>query len=90
MADALAGALGGITGPLAAFPGAGVTIWCGMRGWDKVEQRAVYQPYILIMQLIGVSTLYLLQPHSISSPRCWPMRFRGWLVLFWGCGSSTR
>ena len=68
MADALAGALGGITGPLAAFPGAGVTIWCGMRGWDKVEQRAVYQPYILIMQLIGVSTLSLLQPHSSFEP----------------------
>lgn len=48
-ADALAGALGGLTGPLAAFPGAGVTIWCSMRGWDKVGQRAVYQPYILLM-----------------------------------------
>lgn len=64
IADALVGALGGITGPLAAFPGAGVTIWCAMREWDKVEQRAVYQPYILIMQLLGIGTLFLLQSGS--------------------------
>src|SRR5205814_1840789 len=44
LADVLAGAVGGITGPLAAFPAPLVTIWCGMRGWDKVAQRAVYQP----------------------------------------------
>jgi uncharacterized protein len=68
MADALAGALGGITGPLAAFPGAGVTIWCAMRGWDKIEQRSVYQPYILIMQLIGVGALSFLQPPAAFDP----------------------
>ena len=50
--DMAIGALGGITGPLAAFPGAFVTIWCGMRGWDKVAQRSVYQPYILILQVL--------------------------------------
>jgi uncharacterized membrane protein YfcA len=55
--DALAGALGGITGGLAAFPGAFVTIWCGMRGWDKDGQRAVYQPYILIMQLAALALI---------------------------------
>ena len=47
--DVAVGALGGITGPLVAFPGAFVTIWCGMRGWNKVAQRSVYQPYILIL-----------------------------------------
>jgi uncharacterized membrane protein YfcA len=68
MTDALAGAVGGITGPLAAFPGASVTIWCAMRGWNKVEQRAIYQPYILIMQVIGVSALSLLQPPGSFEP----------------------
>jgi len=52
--DAAAGALGGITGGVAGFPGAFVTIWCGMRGWDKNSQRAVYQPYILGMQLMTI------------------------------------
>ena len=60
MTDVAVGALGGITGPLAAFPGAFVTIWCGMRGWDKVAQRSVYQPYILILQVLtlgGISVI---------------------------------
>jgi uncharacterized protein len=36
-----AGALGGIAGGLAGFPGLFVTIWCSMRGGDKLQQRAV-------------------------------------------------
>jgi uncharacterized membrane protein YfcA len=32
LADACAGFLGGITGGLAGFPGAFVTIWCGLKG----------------------------------------------------------
>jgi len=55
--DVAAGALGGITGGAAGFPGAFVTIWCGMRGWDKNRQRAVYQPFILIMQVITLAAL---------------------------------
>ena len=55
--DALAGALAGIAGGLAGFPGAFVTIWCLMRGWDKLRQRAVYQPYILAMQLVTIACL---------------------------------
>jgi len=55
--DVAIGSLGGITGPLAALPGAFVAIWCGMRGWDKVVQRSVYQPFILIMQLLTLGAL---------------------------------
>src|SRR5438094_139293 len=60
LADALVGALGGITGPLIAFPGAAVAIWCGTRGWDKLTQRCIYQPYILIMQVLTLATLVTL------------------------------
>jgi len=56
--DAAAGALGGITGGLAGFPGSFVTIWCSMRGWDKLEQRAAYQPYILAMQIVTIVCLW--------------------------------
>jgi uncharacterized membrane protein YfcA len=52
--DVLAGFLGGITGGLAAFPGAPVTIWCGFKGWNKERQRGLYQPFILILQLAGL------------------------------------
>ena len=51
------GALGGLTGPLAAFPGAFVTIWCAMRGWDKAVQRSIYQPYILVIQVLTLTAL---------------------------------
>jgi len=54
---AVAGALGGLTGGLAGLPGPSVTIWCSMRGWDKQRQRALYQPYILVMQLLTIACL---------------------------------
>jgi uncharacterized membrane protein YfcA len=56
--DAAAGALGGLAGGLAGIPGAFVTILCSMRGWDKLRQRAVYQPYILAMQLVAIVCLH--------------------------------
>jgi hypothetical protein len=62
--DALVGFLGGITGGAAAFPGAFVTIWCGLKGWSKERQRALYQPFILIAQ---IAALVLLQAMSASS-----------------------
>jgi uncharacterized membrane protein YfcA len=61
-ADALAGLLGGVTGGLAGFPGAFVTIWCGMKGWDKARQRGVYQPFILIMQLLALGAIQAAAP----------------------------
>ena len=67
IADLAVGALGGITGPLAAFPGAFLTIWCGMRGWDKVAQRSIYQPYILIMQLLTLGALSLASKRAAVS-----------------------
>ena len=62
--DACAGFLGGITGGLAGFPGAFVTIWCGLKGWDKARQRGVYQPFILSMQPVTLLAIYLMQPSS--------------------------
>jgi hypothetical protein len=64
--DAAAGALGGITGGLAGFPGSFATIWCSMRGWDKLRQRAVYQPYILGMQLVTIACLQWQAPAHVS------------------------
>lgn len=59
--DYIAGFLGGITGGFAAFPGAFVTIWCGLKGWSKNDQRGVFQPYILIMQVAGLLLIALTQ-----------------------------
>ena len=61
-AEVAVGFLGGITGGLAAFPGAAITVWCSMRGWDKARQRGVYQPFILTMQLLALATIALMHP----------------------------
>lgn len=57
--DGIAGFLGGITGGVAAFPGAPVTIWCSLKGWSKERQRGVYQPFILVLQLAAIALLAL-------------------------------
>ncbi|WP_233886914.1 sulfite exporter TauE/SafE family protein [Paraburkholderia flagellata] len=62
--DAFAGFLGGITGGAAGFPGAFVTIWCGFKGWNKGRQRAMFQPFILIMQVAALAAISLLRHSS--------------------------
>jgi uncharacterized membrane protein YfcA len=59
------GALGGITGATAAFPGAFVTVWCAAHAWDKRHQRAIYQPFILGMQLVTLMVLALASPKDV-------------------------
>jgi uncharacterized protein len=67
LSDACAGFLGGLTGGLAGFPGAFVTIWCGLKGWDKARQRGVYQPFILGMQPITLLVIHLMRPSSSTA-----------------------
>jgi len=67
LADACAGFLGGFTGGLAGFPGAFVTIWCGLKGWDKARQRGLYQPFILFMQPVGLITIHLMRPAASTA-----------------------
>ena len=67
--DIFAGFLGGITGGLAGFPGAFVTIWCGLKGWSKEHRRGVYQPFILAMQPITLIAIYLMRPLSATTPQ---------------------
>ena len=63
--DMLAGLAGGITGGAIAFPGAIPTIWCGLRGLSKEQQRGVVQPFIFVMQLLTV--VYFSQIGIITS-----------------------
>ena len=55
LADGAVGLLGGLMGGLAGFPSAPLTVWCGLKGWDKARQRGVYQPFILPMQVLAVT-----------------------------------
>ena len=63
--DVVAGAVGGLLGGLAGSPSLVVSIWCGLRGWTKEQQRAVYQPYILLMQLEALACLGAATPERI-------------------------
>lgn len=53
--DALVGIGGGVLGGIAAIPGPLTTLWCGLRGWSKDEQRAVYQPFNQIIILLALA-----------------------------------
>jgi uncharacterized protein len=43
-ADAVVGFANGVLGGITGLAGILVTIWCGLRGWPKDQQRTVFQP----------------------------------------------
>ncbi|MCK6450410.1 MAG: sulfite exporter TauE/SafE family protein [Alphaproteobacteria bacterium] len=49
----LSGALGGLTGLGGILP----TIWCGLRGWPKDAQRAVFQPVAVAIHAMTIAWL---------------------------------
>lgn len=53
--DAGAGFVGGVMSGLAGVPGPISTLWCGLRGWPKTEQRAVFQPFNFLMVLFSIA-----------------------------------
>jgi hypothetical protein len=55
--EGLVGFGGGLIGGLTAMPGALPTIWCDLHGIAKNEQRALIQPFILMMQLVALALL---------------------------------
>src|SRR5258707_6559589 len=52
-ADAAVGFLNGVLGGITGLAGILVTIWCGLRGWPKEVQRAVFQPVAVAIFLMG-------------------------------------
>jgi uncharacterized membrane protein YfcA len=44
VSDAIVGFFNGVLGGLTGLAGILVTVWCGLRGWPKDAQRAVFQP----------------------------------------------
>jgi uncharacterized membrane protein YfcA len=56
-ADGIVGFSGGVMGGIGGLAGVTITIWTAMRGWPRDEQRAVYQPYIYMMQASSVTVL---------------------------------
>ena len=68
-ADAGVGFLNGILGGFTGLAGILTTVWCGLRGWKKDEQRAVFQP--VGVATFGVSALCLGVSGSVSEEVIW-------------------
>ena len=64
----LNGVLAGITGLAAVL----VTIWCGLRGWPKDRQRAIFQP--VAVAIFIMSALWLSARGVVTAET-------GWLIL---------
>jgi uncharacterized membrane protein YfcA len=68
-ADVVVGLLGGMLGAMAGFPGILVVIWCGLRGWTRDEQRAVFQPAavaLLAMSAVALAATGPISRHTIE------------------------
>jgi uncharacterized membrane protein YfcA len=53
VADAGVGFLNGVLGGVTGLAGILVTIWCGLRGWPKDQQRTVFQPVAVVIFLMS-------------------------------------
>lgn len=64
--EAAIGFLGGILGAAAALPSIPLMVWCGLKGCGKDAQRALCQPFILVMQVLALATIRLLAPPHVA------------------------
>lgn len=58
-ADGTIGFIGGILGGLGGYSGVLPTIWTQLRGWSKEMARAVYQPYVIVIQAVTLAGIFL-------------------------------
>jgi uncharacterized membrane protein YfcA len=64
-ADAGVGFLNGVLGGITGLAGILVTIWCGLRGWPKDRQRAIFQP--AAVAIFAMSAAWLGIKGSVSA-----------------------
>ena len=57
IADAAVGFLNGVLAGITGLAGILVTVWCGLRGWPRDQQRAVFQPSAVAIFLMTAAWL---------------------------------
>jgi len=84
LGDIIAGFGGGVLGGFAAIPAPFSTVWIGLRGWSKDEQRAVFQPFnqsIILIAFVGYATQGLVTKElGILALYCVPASLAGLLL----------
>ncbi|MFY0610841.1 MAG: sulfite exporter TauE/SafE family protein [Hyphomicrobiaceae bacterium] len=69
LADGGLGTIGGIVCGTTALPGPIFSMWCGMRGWSKDEQRCVYQPLnyaVVVMSVVSFASAGLVNERVLT------------------------
>jgi len=69
LADAGVGVLNGVVGGVSGLAGIVAVIWCGLRGWPKDVQRAVFQPVGVAVFLM--SALWLGAKGAVPAGTAW-------------------
>lgn len=89
--DTTVGVLNGLVGGSTGLGGIVPTIWCGLRGWPKDEQRAVFQPTAVATFLLtiawlgsaGVLTVDIARYFVIGLPALIAGTWLGWKFYGW-------
>lgn len=55
LADGGAGFISGVMGGIGGLVGPVLILWCALRGWSKDVQRAIFQPFFLVMHVLTLS-----------------------------------
>jgi uncharacterized membrane protein YfcA len=63
----LVGAVGGVVGGFSAFPGSALVVWNGLVGVSKEQGRALTQPFILWMQVVGLVLVTVMRPRLFDA-----------------------
>ena len=90
--DAGVGLCNGVVAGLTGLAGILVTIWCGVRGWPKDQQRTIFQPvavasFVMTAGWIGANgaitsetvRLFLFGLPALAAGTWLGMKFYGWL-----------
>lgn len=56
------GSFGGFIGSFSGFPGSALVVWNGLIGATKEQSRALTQPFILALQIVGLTMAAVIRP----------------------------
>jgi uncharacterized membrane protein YfcA len=82
-ADAGVGFLNGVLGGITGLAGILVTIWCGLRGWPKDQQRTIFQPVAVAIFAMSAAWLGIKGSVSVDTIRLFLFGLPVLLAVTW-------